>query len=220
MFRIKICGITSVDDALLAIEAGADAIGLNFYGRSPRLVGQDIARRIVEAVGGRAAKIGVFVNASADEVGMAMRDLGLDAVQLHGDEPPAVLAALGNVPVIKAFRIGADGSGPVRDYLGQCREIGVAPKAVLFDARVEGAYGGSGRTSPWGVAADYVAAEGLPPLILAGGLTAENVSEGIRAVRPQAVDTASGVEAGPGRKDAARVRAFVAAAVAAFAAQT
>jgi phosphoribosylanthranilate isomerase len=218
MFRIKICGITAVEDAVLAVEAGADAIGLNFYAKSPRFIDEAMAGRIVAAVGRRAFKVGVFVNATADEMAAMAQRLGLDLVQLHGDEPPTVLARLRNTPVMKAFRIGQDGLTPVDDYLTRCRGLGVAPQAILFDARVEGSYGGSGKTTPWELAAAYRAGNRVPPLVLAGGLTADNVAEAIRAVRPQAVDTASGVERTPGRKDPARVLAFVQAAAGAFSA--
>jgi len=217
MFRVKICGVTNLQDAVLAAAAGAEAIGLNFYPKSPRFVTADLARQIVDALPEGVVKVGLFVNAGREEVCRQFDELGLDLVQLHGDEPPEFLARLGDRPVIRAFRVGDDGLAPMIRYLAECRRLGSMPRLVLADARVKGLYGGSGEVADWEALKRYPADGSLPPLVLAGGLTPENVGEAVRAVDPAAVDTASGVESSPGRKDPALVRRFVAAALEALA---
>ena len=217
MFRIKICGITNVDDALSAARAGADAIGLNFYTRSPRCVGPDAARRIVEALPAGLVKVGLFVNSPADAVCRLFDDLQLDLIQLHGDEPPEFLPQLGGRPVMRVFRIGPEGLRPITDYLDRCRALDALPGLVLLDALVAGEYGGTGKTADWAAAKQYAAQPNVPPLILAGGLTPQNVADAIQSVRPAGVDVASGVESHPGRKDPAAIVAFVQAARTAFA---
>ncbi|HUT91566.1 MAG TPA: phosphoribosylanthranilate isomerase [Thermoguttaceae bacterium] len=216
MFRIKICGITTVDDALTAARAGADAVGLNFYPKSPRHLEPDEARRIVEALPPGVVKVGLFVNASPGDVCGTFDRLGLDLVQLHGDEPPDLLAGLGDRAVMRAFRVGREGLEPVAEYLRRCRGLGCLPRLVLLDSCVKGTYGGTGRVVDWRVAARYPSDDWHPPLVLAGGLTPDNVAEAIRAVRPAGVDTASGVESSPGRKDRALVERFVQSARQAF----
>jgi phosphoribosylanthranilate isomerase len=208
MFRVKICGITSPEDAALAAAAGADAIGLNFYPPSPRFVDPQRARLIVAALPPQIVKVGLFVNAGQGEVCRTCEALGLDLVQLHGDEPPEYLRQITGRPVMRAFRIGREGLGPTRQYLAQCRHLGCAPRLVLLDSRVEGAYGGSGQSADWSVLSSYVRDE-TAPLVLAGGLSATNVAAAIAAVHPWAVDTASGVETSPGKKSAELVRRFV-----------
>jgi len=216
MFRIKICGITNVDDALAATRAGVDALGLNFYPKSRRYLDPDLARPIVEAVSHNAVKVGLFVNASVDHVQQTFDRLGLDLIQLHGDEPPEFLAELGNRPVMRAFRLGPAGSPPVAEYLGRCRRMDCLPRLVLIDAHVKGEYGGTGKVADWPAAKEYAVAEGGSSLVLAGGLTPDNVAEAIHAVSPAAVDTAGGVESSPGKKDPAMIEAFVRAARLAF----
>jgi phosphoribosylanthranilate isomerase len=216
-FQIKICGITNPADALLAAHAGADAIGLNFFARSPRRVELDQALAIADALAGQGVvKVGLFVNHSIEEVCRTFDQLGLDLIQLHGDEPPEFLAELGGRPAMRAFRVGPDGLAPTLDYLERCRRLGAMPALVLLDTLTKGVYGGSGQAGDWAALAQYVR-PGFPPLVLAGGLTAENVVPAIRAVRPAAVDVASGVESSPGRKDPRRVVEFVALARAALA---
>lgn len=216
MFRIKICGISSVDDAESVTRAGADAVGLNFYANSPRYVTLEQARPIVDVLPDRIVKVGLFVNAAADQVAGTFDRLGLDLIQLHGDEPPELLAALGDRPVMRAFRPGPGGLQPVAEYLRRCRRLGCLPRLVLLDAHVKGAYGGTGTVADWAALRQYPIEQNSPPLVLAGGLTPENVAEAIRTVRPRAVDTAGGVESSPGRKDPAAVEAFVRAACMAF----
>lgn len=217
MFRIKICGITTVEDAQLTADAGADAIGLNFYAKSPRAIGLEQAQAIARVLPSTVVKVGLFVNASVEQIVHSFEAVPLDLIQLHGDEPPELLAALAGRPILRAFRLTEAGLSPVAAYLAACRQLGCTPHAVLLDAYRPGHYGGTGETADWSAAASYVAEATPPPLVLAGGLTSENVAEAIRRVRPTAVDTASGVEAKPGRKDPARLRAFIQAARQAFA---
>ena len=212
MFRIKICGITNVDDALAVARAGADAVGLNFYARSPRHITLDTARQIVAALPKEMVKVGLFVNADPADICRVYDDLGLDLIQLHGDEPPELLAQLGGRPVMRALRLGTKGLQPVFEYLRRCQELAAMPSLTLLDSLIPGEYGGTGKIADWTVAKQYVAESGLPPLVLAGGLTPANVADAIRTVRPVAVDTASGVELSPGRKDLALIGAFVTAA--------
>ena len=150
----------------------------------------------------------------------AARELGLDLVQLSGNESPqdvAHLAAeLGHVPIMQAVCATGSSLTQIRAHLDECRRLVCLPRLVLWDAIDATQFGGTGRVADWSAAAAYVAAPGLPPLVLAGGLRPENVADAICVVRPQAVDTASGVESSPGVKDAARMRSFVEAARAAF----
>ena len=217
MFRIKICGITTAADAEAAVEAGATAIGLNFYPGSRRHLDMPSACDISRAIGQRATKVGVFVNASAEDINAVVARVGLDAVQLHGDEPPELLAALGGVPIVRAFR-DADPSA-IETYLAACARLNAQPAMLLGDGAApeqQGTtqYGGTGVRADW---ERLGAARFGLPLVLAGGLLPENVAEAIAQVRPAAVDTASGVETSPGRKSRERMQAFVEAASRAFA---
>jgi phosphoribosylanthranilate isomerase len=216
MFHIKICGVTTVDDAMAVVQAGADAIGLNFYPRSPRHVFSHAARQIVAALPSGILKVGLFVNAAAPDTCRFYDDLGLDLIQLHGDEPPEYLTELGGRPVMRAFRVKTGELHTAIEYLTRCREKGVLPQLVMIDSVAAGVYGGTGKTADWSAAREFASQAGLPPLVLAGGLTPENVGEAIRTVRPAAVDVASGVESSPGRKDRPAIEAFVRAARAAF----
>jgi len=219
MFQIKICGITNVDDALVAVAAGADAIGVNFYRGSNRCVGSAEARRIVDTIENRVDQIGVFVDAPADEICSVCDEARLHWVQLHGNEPPELLRALGGrFDVVRARRVDERGLRAVSDDISACLSVGgYAPRAVLLDAATAGEFGGTGRRLDWRQLANHTASLQGVPLILAGGLTPDNVAEAIRIVRPDGVDVASGVEAAPGKKDAAKMRDFVAAAQEAFA---
>lgn len=212
MFRIKVCGLTSVEDAVMVSAAGVDAIGLNFYPESPRSLSLEKAFELVQVVPDSVARVGLFVNATDDEVCRAYDHLGLDFIQLHGDEPPEYLLALGGRPVIRAFRLGPGGLQPILKYLAACDLPEVNIQAVLIDAYDPQLYGGTGETADWKhVARERLALKELP-LILAGGLNATNVAQAISTVKPDAVDTASGVEDQPGKKDRNRVQAFVQAA--------
>jgi phosphoribosylanthranilate isomerase len=217
MFRIKICGVTRVDDALMVAEAGADAVGLNFYPASRRYLPRQAAEAIVAALPSHVTKVGLFVNAPAAEVAEICDRLHLDIIQLHGDEPPEYLAQLPGRPVMKAFRLGPEGLEPVAAYLHQCREAGCVPALCLVDSFKPGHYGGTGQVADWTKLETYPFNEWHPPLVLAGGLTPENVGRAIEQAGPLAVDTSSGVESSPGQKDPVLVQRFVAAAKAAFA---
>jgi phosphoribosylanthranilate isomerase len=161
-------------------------------------------------------KVGLFVNAPAEAICGAYDALGLGLIQLHGDEPPEFLTELGMRPVMRAFRVGNDGLKPVADYLERCRVLGAPPALVLLDAHRDGQYGGTGTKADWDRIANERELLGDVPLVLAGGLTPDNVAQAIYRVRPAAVDTASGVETSPGNKDGDAVRRFVAAARDAF----
>lgn len=217
MFRIKICGITSVADARSVAAAGADAVGLNFYPKSPRCINApDLARQIIDAMPSAVVKVGLFVNAAIEDVCERFDRLGLDLIQLHGDEPPEFIAELAGRPVMRAFRLDSEHLAQTIEYLQRCRQLGCDPRMILADSLIQGKYGGTGKLVDWTVLHEFQATEGIPPLMLAGGLRPENVAEAIRTVRPAAVDTASGVESSPGRKDPAAVEAFVRAARDAF----
>jgi phosphoribosylanthranilate isomerase len=184
MFRIKICGITRPEDALAAVTAGADAIGLNFYPQSARFVGDEQARRIAAAVPAGVARVGVFVNASADEIKRTFDRTPLDIIQLHGDEPPELLCQFGDRPIMRVFRVGSAGLAAALEYLNRCCQLGIVPRLVLADAPAGPAYGGTGQLADWSALAGYPSTAWHPPLILAGGLTPENVAAAIRTVRP------------------------------------
>src|SRR5262245_472175 len=192
MTNIKICGIKTLTDALSAMDAGADLIGFNFYPKSPRYISVGQCRDIMSVMrkcGGHIKYVGVFVNASVGEIWATMDTCGLSLAQLHGDETPEILKELG-VIAFKAFR------GAPENLDGFARHH--AP-AFLLDASVKGVYGGSGVTADWSAAADLAKEY---PLLLAGGLTSENVADAVRQVMPWGVDVASGVESEPGKKDA------------------
>jgi phosphoribosylanthranilate isomerase len=195
---VKICGITNADDARAAVEAGADAIGLIFAPGSPRRVEPAAAREIASAVPAHVKKVGVFVDEAVETVNRLAREVPLDLVQLHGSETPE-FARLVEVPVIKGVR--------VRRAIDVEHLRAYKASAVLLDAYVEGAHGGTGKTFDWDLARPVVQA-GLP-VLLSGGLTPENVAEAVRRVGPWGVDVSSGVEARPGRKDHDKVRAFI-----------
>jgi phosphoribosylanthranilate isomerase len=223
MFRIKICGITTPEDARIAIDAGADAIGLNYYSGSKRCVGFLDAKKIVDEVGSKALKVGVFVNQTASDLNIIAGDIGLDAVQLHGDQPPSYLLDVERrFPVLRVYRVGHSGFIKIKADLVLCEKFDRSPDALLLDTLASGEYGGTGQKLDWSTLADraellsFDRAQPLP-LILAGGLTPENVREAVRLVKPYGVDVASGVESSPGSKDAEKVKAFVAEARRGFA---
>jgi phosphoribosylanthranilate isomerase len=198
MTKIKICGIKSLNDALAAIEAGADYLGFNFYPRSMRFIEMETCTQITSRLKREYPNIelvGVFVNSSANDVKTVLEKCLLDLAQLHGDETPSVFAELAP-RAFKAFRgISFDIAGYERDDV----------PALLVDAGVKGVYGGSGVTADWNAAAGWAKRY---PLLLAGGLTPENVADAVRQVRPWGVDVASGVESAPGVKDADKMKVF------------
>src|SRR4051812_12504579 len=200
MTLVKVCGITNLEDALAALEAGADMLGFNFYARSPRHVEPSEARRIVERMPERVACVGVFVNESSPEdVLRIARESGVSAVQLHGDEPPEFCRALRELTTIKALRVG-------KGY-DASRAAVFETDAILLDAYAPDAFGGTGHTFDWEHA--RATREVVPRLFLAGGLKPENVAAAIEAVNPYAVDVCSGVETSPGHKSPQRMRDFV-----------
>ncbi len=215
MFHVKICGITRAEDAQAAAAAGADAIGLNFYPQSSRYIERERAEQIVAALAPGIVKVGVFVNESSGRIREIAQHLALDAVQLHGDEPAEMLAELDGLAVIKAVRI-ADSLAPLVQFWSAARNAPAVPRMLLVDSRHGQSYGGTGRVGRWDVLAARERDQDWPPLVLAGGLTADNVAEAIAQVQPDAVDTASGVESSPGIKDEALVQAFVAQSRRAF----
>lgn len=217
MFRIKICGVTSPDDALEAVDAGADALGFNFYRSSKRFVELDVARQIAGVVPDNVVKVGVFVNHSVNEIQNAVESLRPAYIQLHGDEPAELFSDLpAEIKIIRAYRCGTEGLKPLAGYLKKCRTLGRMPDGILLDADAAGAFGGTGRAADWSLIANQRAMLGDTPLILAGGLTPANVSQAIAAVRPDAVDVASGIERQPRSKDRELMKQFVAAAREAF----
>jgi phosphoribosylanthranilate isomerase len=207
--RVKICGITRPQWAVAAADAGADAIGLVFAESSRRVTSFEAAR-IVAALPPWVAPVGVFVDEPPVRIAGIAQAAGLVAVQLHGDEPPDAPAKLAPLKVVKAFRIGSPGDVDAAIRWRTSAELaGRLPDGYLVDAAAPGgAKGGTGLVTDWRLAARMVS-EGFWPLILAGGLTPENVAEAVAAVRPWGVDTSSGVESAPGVKDPEKIRAFV-----------
>lgn len=204
MARVKICGITRHEDAELAASLGAWAIGFNFWEGSKRRCDPGVAAGIARALRRQVEPVGVFVNPTLDEIVRLTEGVGLTHVQLHGDEGPTFCTAVAQhtgARVIKALGVGS--GADIRDVQRFHTDF------HLLDAAAGAAYGGTGRTWDWALAAQR---RSKIPLILSGGLTPENVAEGIEAVHPWAVDVASGVESAPGIKDPIKVEAFIAAA--------
>jgi len=209
--RIKICGVTRPEDAELAARFGADAIGLNFFSQSPRYLTEEKAVEVVHAIPPLVAPVGVFVDPTADQLNFWGTRLALRTFQLHSFDPTvlgptfgamcwsSILAQAVNEPDdLEKIRT------LVREWRTSTREV--PDPAVLVDARVAGKHGGTGQTVPWELLAGFDAGV---PLILAGGLTAENVADAVRQVRPYAVDVAGGVESAPGIKDAEKLVRFI-----------
>jgi len=194
--RLKICGVTSLEDARAAIDCGAEYLGFNFYPKSPRYIAPQSARAVIQRLPDEVVSVGVFVNESRPEdVIEILRVSGARMAQLHGDESPGYCAAVGAERVIKALRIGDDfDARRVLDY---------PAAAILLDAFDAKLYGGTGKTANWAIAREAVT---LAKIFLAGGLSPDNIIEAIRAVGPFAVDVNSGIEIAPGRKDASKLR--------------
>lgn len=195
--KVKVCGITRLDDALLAADLGASAVGFVFWPRSPRYVEPEAAAAISRELPADVAPIGVFVDAPVDDVRRIAAEVGLAAVQLHGDEPPTLCDGL-PYRVLKAVPVAGAATHDAADRVP-------SRVTVLLDARDPIRKGGTGRTVDWSVAAGVAARRRI---FLAGGLRPENVGEALRVVRPYGIDVSSGVEAEPGRKDAGRLRGF------------
>ena len=209
---VKICGIHDVRAAAAIARLEPDAIGLNFFTRSPRTVSVEAATEIVRALPPAVVPIGLFVNHSVDEIQTICRATGITMLQLHGDESPEHFArmreALSDARLIRAHRLGPEGLEPLDTYLKRCRELGVELTACLIDSRVEGTYGGSGETVCWETLAQGWHSD-WPPLILAGGLKPDNVASAIQTVRPWGVDVASGVESSRGVPNLELVGMFI-----------
>lgn len=199
--RVKICGITRVEDALAAAAAGADAIGLVFYAKSPRAVDIEQAREILAALPPFVTSVGLFVDAERSELERILASVPLDLLQFHGDESVQQCEAFGR-PYIKALRVkaGDDIAAQVARY--------PSAQGILLDAYVEGVPGGTGEAFDWSLIPQALS----KPLILAGGLCPDNVAEAVSRVRPYAVDVSGGVEASKGVKDVEKVGAFIRAA--------
>jgi phosphoribosylanthranilate isomerase len=204
--RIKVCGVTTVEDAYDAALFGADAIGLNFYEGSPRHVTPDTAQAILRELPPFVEPVALYVNQPLRDVFQALNGLGgVRTFQWHGSRPE--LCDVFPFRMIAAFAVRDRNSlVEITRYLDMARGLGKGPAAVLVDAHVPGQHGGTGQCAPWDLLAQFRPPE---PLILAGGLTPENVAEAIYVVRPYAVDVASGVESAPGRKDAEKMRRFI-----------
>jgi phosphoribosylanthranilate isomerase len=199
--KVKICGITNVEDAAAAVESGADALGFNFYRKSPRYIEPAVAKRIVATLPPLITPVGVFVNEELDTVRSIMDLCGLALAQLHGDETATYCQELSR-PVIKALRLRDRGSFLALAEFGG--RAGV--RGFIVDTFSETSYGGTGQITDWALAAE---AAKTATIVLAGGLTPANVAEAIRAVRPYGVDVSSGVESVPGKKDHGKIRAFL-----------
>lgn len=201
MVLVKICGITNLDDALAAVDAGADALGFNFYPRSPRYLTPETAAKISDRLPAQVLTVGVFVNEELDAVEKTASAAGISALQLHGTESAEYCKALKGHYLIKVFATGDEFKPEmVLDYEVQ---------AIMLDAFDKKTFGGTGKLSNWSIARKT--RELFPRLFLAGGLSAENVGDAIDQVNPYAVDACSSIERAPGRKDHVRMRAFVAA---------
>jgi phosphoribosylanthranilate isomerase len=201
MILVKICGITSWPDAKAAQEAGANLLGFNFYDRSLRRISTAEAALIRRNLAAEMHTVGVFVNGKPNEIASLQSLLRFNAVQLHGDETPAAVSEVARtVSVIKAFRVAADFPTATLDKYHDAF-------AFLLDGSRTGQFGGTGTAADWNVARRAAAAHRI---VLAGGLTPENVGAAIRSVRPYAVDVASGVESKPGKKDHAKLKDFIA----------
>ena len=199
--KVKVCGITNAEDALAAVEAGADALGFIFYEKSPRYVVPVVASRIIAELPPLVLPVGVFVNAGVATVRSIMDTCGLGMAQLHGDENVSYCHELSR-PAMKALRLKDRGSLlALAEYRGRG---GV--RGFVIDTFSEVAYGGTGQVTDWSLAAEVAKST---PVLLAGGLTPDNVTEAIRTVHPYGVDVSSGVESAPGKKDHTKIRAFL-----------
>lgn len=196
--KVKVCGIRTIEEAEAAVDAGADALGFNFWTHSSRYIAPQAATEIIGRLSPVAATVGVFVNEEVNRIIDIASELRLSAVQLHGDESAEFCAELGAIKTIKAIRVGQDFDlAVIKNY---------PVSMVLLDTRIQGSYGGTGQRFDWRIALE---AKRLARIILAGGLNADNVWDAITHVRPEAIDVCSGVEAEPGRKDFDKLRRFM-----------
>jgi len=197
--KVKVCGITSYEDAAMALDQAVDALGFNFFPASPRYISPAEARSIIRRLPPFTAAVGVFVNVSSVESLMETSLLaGVQVLQLHGDETPEYCSKLASRTLIKALRIGKDG---IRENIEE-----YPVQAFLLDSKDDALFGGSGRSFDWKLASQI---KRFRPIILAGGLRAENVGKAIRTLEPYGIDVCSGVEIRPGKKDAGKLREFM-----------
>jgi phosphoribosylanthranilate isomerase len=197
--KVKVCGITSYEDAAMALDEAVDALGFNFFPSSPRCISPEAARSIIRRLPPFTAAVGVFVNVPSPDSLMETALLaGIQVLQLHGNEAPEYCSRLSGRPLIKALRIGKDG---VRENIEE-----YPVQAFLLDSKDDALFGGTGRSFDWKLAARI---KRVRPIILAGGLRAENVAEAIRTLEPYGIDVCSGVESRPGKKDAGKLREFM-----------
>jgi phosphoribosylanthranilate isomerase len=197
--KVKVCGITSYEDAAMVVDQGADALGFNFYPHSPRYLKPEDARSIILRLPPFVTAVGLFVNVTdVNRVSEMAHVAGVQVLQLHGDETPEYCGRLASWPLIKALRIGNDGIP---------RDLAAYPvQGFLLDARDDALFGGTGRSFDWSLAKDI---QRIRPIILAGGLRPDNVKEAIRIAAPYGVDVCSGVESAPGKKDANKLMRFM-----------
>jgi phosphoribosylanthranilate isomerase len=198
MVEVKICGITNINDAYVAIKCGADALGFIFYPKSQRYVAPERAKEIIQKLPHEIIKVGVFVNHEIHEVKEIVKFCGLNLIQLHGDESPEYCAQFPKSSLIKAV------SCRLEEDIRKLRNYSV--RAILVDGREQGHYGGTGKNLDWRLA---IKIKETHPLILAGGLNKENIRKAIETVRPQVVDINSGVELSPGKKDPDKIRDII-----------
>ncbi len=197
MTKVKICGIKKLNDAISAADYGADAIGFVFA-KSVRKISKEKARAIIRKLPPFITTVGLFVNEAAEDIEAACRFCGLDAIQLHGNEPPGIINTLKDYKTIKAFRIQNEKDiSPIKKY---------KPNAILLDGYSVNKMGGTGTSFDWKIVKKLRTSI---PVIVAGGLTHLNVSQAIRVVNPYAVDVSSGVESGPGKKDRKLIKKFI-----------
>ena len=208
--RIKICGLTRVEDVAAAVAAGADAIGFVFYAKSPRYVTPDVAAQLISAAPPFVSTVGLFVNAGVEEVAAVLQQAPLSLLQFHGDETPeqcAAIAAAVKRPFIRAARIGSSTTpADLIKYEQDYRSASPYFTGLLLDTLVE-QYGGSGKVFDWSLIPEELA----PRVVLSGGLSVQNATDAVQRVRPHAVDISSGVEQAKGIKDAAKIAAFISA---------
>ena len=198
MIQIKICGITNIDDAMAAADSGADALGFVFFKKSPRYITPEKAAAIISRLPVFVTSVGVFVDEPGEEILKIVEETGIDVIQLHGDEPPE--SCLLPRRVIKGIRVKSlESLEPLSEYQN-------IVSAFLLDAYAPGMPGGTGQVFNWEIA---IEAKKFGRIILAGGLTPENISEAIKRVRPYAIDVSSGVELGKGKKDHQKIRLFI-----------
>jgi phosphoribosylanthranilate isomerase len=209
---IKICGITSVADARMVADSGANAIGLNFFPDSPRFVLPSLAHEIIQSLPPFVEPVGLFVNMPVADIRQLAQSLNLRTLQLHGNVTPQTVTDLKDFSVIPSFPLrDAASVSVVLEFIAGSRHAGRLPNAILVDAFDDRKLGGTGRTAPWSIAREVVA-QSQVPIILAGGLTARNVGDAVRVVGSWGIDVASGVEVAPGRKEPYKVRSFIDAA--------